>query len=258
MFASVRNGPREACSPPRGRGCRPDHSRVDALLGGRVKFLYVVAWIALFAWLGARAYHIDQAAAGDPAAAGVLSERDQAMGGASPNGVTDSESAPTGIVNRSEDRLADPSPRSESAIPLTATHHQRKPLRWWVAKTRQNKRDANKRQLTIFRQNRENAILRKKIEWQLERQIGNRSHWLCIHRGERGAAGWATNTGNGYFGGLQMNYGFMRTYGPELLRSKGTADKWSMEEQMMVAERARASGRGYWPWPNTARACGLL
>lgn len=135
---------------------------------------------------------------------------------------------------------------------------QGKPIRWWARRAVQARKDANKRQLTIFRQKRENTILRKKIEWQLERRVGNRSHWLCIHRGERGAAGWATNTGNGYFGGLQMDWSFMRTYGPELLRSKGTADRWTMEEQMMVAERARASGRGYYPWPNTARRCGLL
>jgi len=82
--------------------------------------------------------------------------------------------------------------------------------------------------------------------------------WLCIHRGERNAAeGWATNTGNGYYGGLQMDQSFMRAYGRELLRRKGTADRWLPVEQMWVAERAYRSGRGFRPWPNTARACGL-
>ena len=78
--------------------------------------------------------------------------------------------------------------------------------------------------------------------------------WLCIHRGE---GSWTSNTGNGFYGGLQMDYGFQSTYGPELLRSKGTADNWTPLEQMWVAERAWRS-RGFYPWPNTARMCGLL
>jgi Transglycosylase-like domain len=79
--------------------------------------------------------------------------------------------------------------------------------------------------------------------------------WLCIHRGE---GAWTSNTGNGFYGGLQMDLGFQETYGPELLRAKGTADRWTPAEQIMVARRARDSGRGYGPWPNTARVCGLL
>jgi hypothetical protein len=83
--------------------------------------------------------------------------------------------------------------------------------------------------------------------------------WLCIHRYERHPRqGWASRTGNGFFGGLQMNLAFQRTYAPELLRKKGTADKWSALEQIWVAERAYRSGRGFHPWPNTARYCGLL
>ena len=95
-----------------------------------------------------------------------------------------------------------------------------------------------------------------------ERQAQNpphRSQWLCIHRYERHPAqGWATRTGNGYYGGLQMDLAFQRTYGRELLRRKGTADRWTAAEQMWVAERAYRSGRGFYPWPNTARYCGLI
>jgi hypothetical protein len=86
-----------------------------------------------------------------------------------------------------------------------------------------------------------------------------RSQWLCIHRHERDPdQGWATRTGNGYYGGLQMDLSFQRTYGSQLLRTKGTADRWTAAEQIWVAERARRSGRGFHPWPNTARACGLI
>ena len=83
--------------------------------------------------------------------------------------------------------------------------------------------------------------------------------WRCIHRYERHPhQGWSTRTGNGYYGGLQMDLGFQRTYGGHLLRRKGTADRWTALEQMWVAERAYRSGRGFHPWPNSARACGLI
>jgi hypothetical protein len=94
------------------------------------------------------------------------------------------------------------------------------------------------------------------------RQAANpphRAQWLCIHRYERDPAqGWRTRTGNGYYGGLQMDLDFQRAYGPELLRRKGTANNWTAVEQMWVAERAHRSGRGFYPWPNTARYCGLI
>lgn len=89
--------------------------------------------------------------------------------------------------------------------------------------------------------------------------VPNRGAWQCIHRYERDPAqGWRTHTGNGYYGGLQMDLDFQRSYGPELLRRKGTANNWTWFEQMWVAERARRSGRGFTPWPNTARYCGLI
>jgi len=80
------------------------------------------------------------------------------------------------------------------------------------------------------------------------------SQWRCIHRFE---GPWNAATGNGYYGGLQMDYSFMRTYGGHLLNRKGTANRWTPLEQMWVAEKAHRSGRGFGPWPNTARACGL-
>jgi hypothetical protein len=83
--------------------------------------------------------------------------------------------------------------------------------------------------------------------------------WRCIHRYEAlHAGGWQARTGNGYFGGLQMSLTFQRTLAPGLLRDKGTADAWTPIEQMWVAERAIRRGYGFTPWPNTARACGLL
>ena len=77
--------------------------------------------------------------------------------------------------------------------------------------------------------------------------------FLCIHRYE---GSW-TDTGEPYYGGLQMDRGFQQTYGGSLYAKKGTADHWTPIEQIWVAEKALKS-RGFWPWPNTARYCGLL
>jgi hypothetical protein len=82
----------------------------------------------------------------------------------------------------------------------------------------------------------------------------HRRAWLCIQRYE---AGWHDPSAP-YYGGLQMDLHFQRTYGGGLLRRKGTADHWTPLEQMWAAERAHRSGRGFYPWPNTARYCGLM
>ena len=67
--------------------------------------------------------------------------------------------------------------------------------------------------------------------------------WLCIHRFERHPGqGWATRTGNGYYGGLQMDISFQRTYGGELLRRKGTANRWT-RGRADVGRRARLQER---------------
>jgi Transglycosylase-like domain len=86
-----------------------------------------------------------------------------------------------------------------------------------------------------------------------------KSAWLCIYRHERHPRmGWRTLTGNGFYGGLQMDLAFQRIYGADLLRKKGTANRWTALEQIWVAVRAHRSGRGFYPWPNTARYCGLI
>ncbi|MBA2569354.1 MAG: hypothetical protein H0V11_08420 [Actinobacteria bacterium] len=89
------------------------------------------------------------------------------------------------------------------------------------------------------------------IRWQ---RPPRRSAWLCIHSHE---GAW-TDPNAPYYGGLQMDISFQHTYGRELLRRKGTADNWTPLEQMWVAERAYRSGRGFYPWPNTARYCNLI
>ena len=78
--------------------------------------------------------------------------------------------------------------------------------------------------------------------------------FLCIHHFE---GAWNANTGNGYYGGLQMNLDFIRGYGPELYAAKGLAHRWTPLEQIWVAERA-VPARGFHPWPQTAHMCGYI
>ena len=86
------------------------------------------------------------------------------------------------------------------------------------------------------------------------------THWLeraflCIHSGE---GSWTSNTGNGYYGGMQADLSFQRTYAPQFYRAWGTADKWPASAQLAMAMTAYLSGRGFYPWPTTARSCGLI
>jgi hypothetical protein len=97
----------------------------------------------------------------------------------------------------------------------------------------------------------------RRLASSLRRRAQNPPHkqaWLCIHRFE---GSWR-DPNPPYFGGLQMDVQFQRTYGAGIFRLKGTADHWTPIEQMWAAERAHRSGRGFYPWPNTARYCGLI
>lgn len=73
--------------------------------------------------------------------------------------------------------------------------------------------------------------------------------WMCIHSGE---GAWDSQTGNGYYGGLQMSYGWAgRVANAALL---------SANEQIAVADEV-AREHGYndgWmrhQWPNTYPPC---
>jgi hypothetical protein len=82
--------------------------------------------------------------------------------------------------------------------------------------------------------------------------------WLCVFRQERHPRqGWRTQTGNGYYGGLQMDITFQRNYGGWLLKRKGRAHRWTRIEQIWVAERGRRV-QGWYAWPVSARRCGLI
>lgn len=77
--------------------------------------------------------------------------------------------------------------------------------------------------------------------------------WLCIHRFE---GSW-TDSGDPYWGGLQMDKSFMLHFAPGWLLRKGWANSWTPAQQMWVAERAYKES-GFARWPNTARYCHLM
>ena len=80
---------------------------------------------------------------------------------------------------------------------------------------------------------------------------------LCIHRYE---GSWtAYNPAGPYYGGFQMDAGFMERWGADKLRKYGGRDAryWSPADQLAVASRAVAH-IGFGSWPSTAAMCGLL
>ena len=100
-----------------------------------------------------------------------------------------------------------------------------------------------------------NAVLVIRLQSRsLAHRPPHKAQWLCIHRLE---GAW-TDPNAPYYGGLQMDEDFMATYGAPFYRALGTADRWPPFVQVAVALAAYYSGRGFYPWPNTARACGVL
>lgn len=83
---------------------------------------------------------------------------------------------------------------------------------------------------------------------------------LCIHRYE---GSWS-DPDKPYWGGLQMDMSFQKTYGWMkrmghkwyFVKKWGTADKWPRWAQVVAGIHAYFSRR-WAPWPNTARYCSL-
>lgn len=88
---------------------------------------------------------------------------------------------------------------------------------------------------------------------------------LCIHSYE---GSWTDPSGP-YWGGLQMDLSFQKTYGwikvdkhsshvhkVYFLNKWGTADKWPIWAQLVTGIHAYFS-RGFEPWPLSSHDCGL-
>jgi hypothetical protein len=144
---------------------------------------------------------------------------------------------------------------ANAAPTVTVTEtYQNRSIRWWAARAVINRREAN--------QNRRNAEARGRTIRRLQSaQLTASAHffaWLagadCVQRHE---GAWTSATGNGYYGGLQADVSFQRTYAPDLLRRYGgLANTWPWYAQLQMGYRGWLF-RGWSPWPNTARECGL-
>lgn len=125
---------------------------------------------------------------------------------------------------------------------------QGKGVVWWSRRAVQARKDANARARTI-------VALRAGLKDRVEiTERGLPSAFLCIHRFE---GSWDDTRNPVYHGGLQMDQLFEETYGAEFLRAWGHASNWPPFVQVAVAMRAYLAGRGFSPWPNTRRKCGL-
>jgi len=75
--------------------------------------------------------------------------------------------------------------------------------------------------------------------------------WDSLAQCESGG-NWATNTGNGYYGGLQFNVGTWQSYG-----GSGLPSSASRETQIAIATKVRDASGGYGAWPACAASLGL-
>ena len=75
---------------------------------------------------------------------------------------------------------------------------------------------------------------------------GNTGAWDRIAECESGG-NWATNTGNGYYGGLQFSHQTWVAYGGDAYAEN--AHLASKAEQIAIAEKVRAARGGYGDWP---------
>jgi hypothetical protein len=75
------------------------------------------------------------------------------------------------------------------------------------------------------------------------------TNWDAIAQCESGG-NWHTDTGNGFYGGLQFTHGTWNAYG-----GKGSPQNASRDEQIAVAERV-AAGQGMNAWPTCSRRAG--
>lgn len=76
-------------------------------------------------------------------------------------------------------------------------------------------------------------------------------NWDAVAQCESGG-NWSINTGNGYYGGLQMNMQFWHSYSQDLSPRPERPDLATREQQIHAAENAY-SVRGATPWPHCGR-----
>ena len=149
--------------------------------------------------------------------------------------------AGTGTTAGTEPTMTAPS--SESTDPQAVAEQRGRELR----QARARERRATRRARLRWRQVRN---LRASLGARLD---GARAGLMCVHRYE----GTWGDPNPPYWGGLQMDRGFQSTYAPAMVKRYGTANRWPAEAQLAAGVLAFYDGRGFGPWPNTSRTCGL-
>jgi len=104
--------------------------------------------------------------------------------------------------------------------------------------------------LRFRRERRVVLTLRHQLAARLDRLVYLVDAFQCIHRYE---GSWTANTGNGYRGGLQFGSREWRLYGG---RYAASADQATPSEQIAAGITYHAVA-GFYPWPSSARMCGL-
>lgn len=158
---------------------------------------------------------------------------------------------------------------SEAKIKYLQSRIQAEQERLEKVQTEKHQTEEQKRQLEADRQRLEkekeelNRQLQAKLEAKNRIAVVPTAHaapanyaagstvWDRLAQCESGG-NWAINSGNGYYGGLQFDYGTWGGYG-----GFATANLASREVQIQKAEQIRAT-RGFSPWPSCARRLGLL
>jgi hypothetical protein len=149
--------------------------------------------------------------------------------------------------------LADPEPGSTAptdpaeTTPPPSADPQVERLERELAVSRRRERRA--RRLARFRALQAHR-LRAALRFELD---GAFAGLLCIHRFE---GPWRDRDAP-YWGGLQMDRGFMARYAPAMVQRYGTADHWPAEAQLAAGVLAVHDARGFTPWPVSSRRCGL-
>jgi hypothetical protein len=132
---------------------------------------------------------------------------------------------------------------------IVATHHS--PRTVGYGQIRYEGAGPERWALRFRRERRVVTSLRRELSARLDRLVYLVRSFECVHRFE---GAWGSNTGNGYFGGLQFGSTEWRRWGG---RYAASADQASPSEQITAAIAYHALA-GFYPWPNTARACGLI
>jgi len=95
---------------------------------------------------------------------------------------------------------------------------------------------------------RKKALAKKRAKQRAQLRVWNRlAHCESTSR-------WFINTGNGYYGGLQISPSTWRAYGGQ--RFAGLPHRANKAEQIIVGKRIKA-GQGWGAWPSCSRRLGL-